>query len=66
VPTFESLLVTEAKRVARLSRRAAALRKELKVVEAELRLARKTLRKVASASRGDPFDQMPPLRTLGE
>ena len=67
MPTFESLVVTEAKRVARLSRRAATLRKQLKDTEAELRLARRTLRKVAAAAvRPDPFDQLPAMRTLGE
>jgi ribosomal protein L10 len=66
MPTFESVIITEAKRVARLSRRAATLRKQLKDTETELRLAKRTLRKVASTVRTDPFDQTPPLRTLGE
>jgi hypothetical protein len=66
MPSFETCLMTEAKRVARLSRRCSALRKQLKVAEAELRLAKRLLRKIAGAARADPFDQLPPLRTLGE
>lgn len=66
MPTFEALVITEAKRVARLSRRASSLRKQLKDCEAELRLAKRTLRKVAAAVRSDPFDQTPPMRTLGD
>jgi multidrug resistance efflux pump len=67
MPTFEALVVSEARNVARLSRRCASLRKQLKLAEAELRHAKKMLKKIAGAAvRPDPFDQTPPMRTLGE
>lgn len=65
MPKFETSIVNEARRVARLQSRARALRRELKTVQAELRLAKKNLRALASA-KVDPFDQAPPLRAFGE
>lgn len=65
MPKLATSLMNEARRVARLQTRTRALRRELKVTEAELRLARKNLRALANAT-ADPFDQAPPLRIFGE
>ena len=63
MPTYEVQLMTEAKRVARLSRRCSQLRRDLKTATKELRHAKKTLRALAGAAR-DPFDQSPPIRGI--
>jgi len=65
MPKLETQLMNEARRVARLQTRTRALRRELKVAEGELRLARRQLRALASAKH-DPFEQSPPLRIFGE
>lgn len=65
MPKLATSLMNEARRVARLQARSRQLRRELKVVDAELKLARKNLRALADA-KSDPFDQSPPLRMFGE
>jgi hypothetical protein len=65
MPTFESSIVAEARRVARLQARQRTLRRQLRDVGKELRLAKKNLRALAGA-KNDPFEQSQPLRGFGE
>jgi hypothetical protein len=64
MPTYEVQLMTEAKRVARLSRRCSQLRRDLKTATKELRHAKKSLRALAASAARDPFDQSPPIRGI--
>lgn len=65
MPTTEAAIVNEARRVARLQAKARRLRRDLKDVAAELRLAKRNIKALASST-GDPFNQTPPLRMFGE
>jgi len=66
MPSHEAALISEARRVARLQRKLTALRRQVKEVQGELRLAKKNLKVLASAASPDPFDQSPPMRVFGE
>lgn len=63
MPTKEATLITEAKRLQRLQTKRRKLRKELKLVEDEMRLVRKNLRGLSSSKLDDdvetPDDQLP-------
>ena len=65
MPSFESQLIAEARRVARAQNKCKRLRKELKLAAQELRQAKRDLKKLSDAAR-DPFNQSPPLREFGE
>jgi vacuolar-type H+-ATPase subunit D/Vma8 len=65
MPSTEAALVAAARRVSLLQSKRARLRRELREVDAELRLAKRQLRALVSNVR-DPFDQAPPLRMFGE
>ncbi len=64
MPTYEAAILVEARRVARLQRQARALKTKLKQVDAELRLAKRDLRKIIGAR--ETVSQMPPLKAFGE
>ena len=71
MPSHQTQLLTEARRVTRLAHKAARLRRELKTTEAELRHAKKTFKALAAAvTRPEPDtrieQQTPPLRVFGE
>ena len=65
MPTYEAQLIAEARRVARAQAKCKRLRADLKAAAAELRHAKRDLRKVADAAR-DPFNQAPPVRGFDE
>lgn len=65
MPSHEAALVAAARRVSICQSKRARLRRELKEVDAELAMAKKQLRALASSTR-DPFDQAPPLRIFSE
>lgn len=65
MPTHETSIVAEARRVARLQARKRQLRRDLKTIDKELKLAQKNLRALARVA-VDPFEQVPPLRMFGE
>lgn len=59
MPTHEAALIQEARRLTRLQAKRTRLRRELKDVEAEIKLARKNLRALAAPKGGENF---PPIR----
>lgn len=63
MPTFTQGIVGEARTIARLQLRRRKLRSELKKVEAELRHARKILRKLAAAN-DVPWDERGPASKI--
>jgi len=65
MPSHEAALVAAARRVATCQRQRASLRRRLKEVAGELRLAKKQLRALVQSTR-DPLEQTPPLRLFGE
>jgi hypothetical protein len=65
MPTTESAIIAEARRVARLQRKITALNRQLTEAKSELRTAKKNLKALASGTQ-DPFNQTPPMRVFGE
>ncbi|MGH9411319.1 MAG: hypothetical protein ACRD1V_17935 [Vicinamibacterales bacterium] len=61
MPTNASQLIAEAKRLQRLLTRRRAVTKDLRAVNAEIRLVRKNVKALSGADAKDPFDQVPPL-----
>lgn len=63
--THEAALVAAARRVSRCQSKRVRLRRHLREVEGELKLAKQQLRALVRST-SDPFDQAPPLRLFGE
>lgn len=57
MPTTPQQLITEAKRLQRLQTKRAALRRELRKVEEEMKLVRRNVRALSAL---DPEQQLPP------
>lgn len=66
MPNHEAALVAAARRVASCQTKRAVLRRQLKEVEGELKLAKKELRVLAAQAIPLASDQLPPLRMFGE
>ena len=60
MPTMESAIVTAAKRLARAQVRRRAVRKQLRDIEQEIKIARKELRAIMISALDNPEDQLPP------
>ena len=61
MPSHESALVTAAKRLARCQAARRKAKRDLRIIEAEIKIARKELRALAASALDRPFEDEPEL-----